>query len=94
MDDIYENIEQYNLNTEHKIRIISDEMIPDLLNNKKHQQIVTDSFIIGRKLNISLVFITQSCFAVAKNIGINFRHYFIMEIPSKQELQQIAINHS
>ena len=69
-------------------------MIADMLCNKKFNLIVTELFIRGRKLNISLVFITQSYFAVPKNIRLNSTHYFIMKIPNKQELQQIAFNHS
>ena len=56
--------------------------------------IVTELFIRGRKLNSSIVFNTQSCFAVPKNIRLNSRHYFIMKIPKKRELQHIAFNHS
>ena len=69
-------------------------MISDMLSNKKLNPIVTELFIRGRKLNISLVFITQSYFAVPKNIRLNSTHYFVMKIPNKRELQQIAFNHS
>ena len=51
-------------------------------------------FIRGRKLNISLVLITQSYFEVPKDIRLNTSHFFIAKIPNKKELQQIAINHS
>ena len=61
---------------------------------KKLKPIVTELFIRGRKLSISLVFITQSYFAVPKNIRLNSMHYFIMKIRNKRELQQIAFNHS
>ena len=74
--------------------IVLDDMIADMLNNKKLNPIVTELFIRGRKLNISLVFITQSYFAVPKNIRLHSEHYFIMKISNKQELQQIAFNHS
>ena len=67
-------------------------MIPDMLSNKKHNPIVTKLFIIGSKLNISLVFATQSYFVVPKNIRLNYTHYFIMKVPNKQELQQIVFN--
>ena len=67
-------------------------MIADILNNKKLNPIVTELFIRGRKLNISLVFIAQSYFAVPKNIRLNSTHYFIMAIPNKRELQRIASN--
>ena len=69
-------------------------MIADMLSNKKLSPKVTELFIRGRKLSITLVFITQFYFAVMKHIRLNSMHYFIMKIPSKRELQQIAINHS
>ena len=62
--------------------------------NKKLSPIVTELFLKGRKLNISLVFISQCYFKVPKTIRLNTTHYFIMKIPSKRELQQIAPNHS
>ena len=65
-----------------------------MLSNKKLNPIVTKLFIRRRKLNISLVFITQSYFVVPKNIRLNSTHYFVMKIPNKRELQQIAFNHS
>ena len=65
-----------------------------MFSNKKFNPKVTELFIRGRKLNISLVFITQSYFAVPKNSKLNSTHYFIMKIPNKRELQQIAFNHS
>ena len=69
-------------------------MISDILSNKKANSIVTKLFIRGRKLNISLTFITQSFFSKPKNITLTSTHYLIMKIPSKQELQQITYNHS
>ena len=66
----------------------------DMLSYKKLNPIVTELFIRGRKLNISLVFITQSYFPVPKYIRINSTHYFIMKVPNKKELQQIVFNHS
>ena len=68
-------------------------MISDIINNKKLNSVVTDLFIRGRKLNISLVFITQSYFKVPKDVRLNSTHFFIMKIPNKRELQQIALNH-
>ena len=65
-----------------------------MINNKKLNSIVTELFIRGRKLNISLVFITQSYFKVPKDVRLNSTHFFIMKIPNKRELQQIALNHS
>ena len=69
-------------------------MYADVSGTKKINPIVTDLFIRGRKLNIS-VFITQAAyFAVPKNIGLNSAHYFVMKIPDKREIQQIVSNHS
>ena len=69
-------------------------MIANMINNKKLNSIVNELFIRGRKLNISLVFITQSYFKVPKDVRLNTTHFFITKIPNKRELQQIAINHS
>ena len=65
-----------------------------MLSNKNLNPAVTELFIRDRKLSISLVFITESYFAVPKHIRLNSTHYFIMKIPNKQEIQQIAFNHS
>ena len=94
IDDIYKNSEEYNPNKRRKILIVFDDMIADMLSNKKLNQIVTELFIRGRKLNISLVFITQSYFAAPKNIRLNSTHCFVTKIPNKIELQQIVFNHS
>ena len=71
-----------------------DDIIADMINNKKLNSIVTELFIRGRKLNISIVFITQSYFNVPKAVRLNSTHFFIMKIPNKRELQQTALNHS
>ena len=94
MQDVYKNIEKYRIGKKRKILIVFDDMIPDMINNKKLNSIVTELFIRGRKLNISLVFITQSYFKVPKDVRLNTTHFFIMKIPNKRELQQIALNHS
>ena len=94
MHDVYINIDEYNPDIEHKIWIIFDDMITDMIHNKKLNSIVTELFIRGKKLNISLVFITQSYFKVPKDVRLNTSHFFIAKIPNKRELQQIAINHS
>ena len=69
-------------------------MIANILKNKTLNPVVTELFIRGRKLSISLVFTTQSYFAVSKNIRLNSTFYFIIKVPNKQELQQVAFNHS
>ena len=61
-------------------------MTADMLSNKNLNPIVTELFVAGRKINISLVFITQSYFAVPKNIKLNPTHYFVMKIPKKGDL--------
>ena len=94
MHDVYKKINHYNPNKENKILIVFDDMIADMINNKKLNSIITELFIRGRKLNISLVFITQSYFKVPKDVRLNTTHFFIMKIPNKRELQQIATNHS
>ena len=94
MQDVYRNIDEYNTDKERKILIGFDDMIADMINNKRLYSIVTDLFIRGRKLNISLVFVTQSYFKVPKDVRLNSTHFFIMKIPNKRELQQIALNHS
>ena len=94
MDGVYENIEEYNPDNKCKIFMAFDGIIVDMLSNKELNPIVTELLIRGRKLNISLLFITQSYFTVPKNIRLNSTHYFIMKIPNKQELQLIAFIHS
>ena len=90
----YENKEEKIRDKERKILIVVDDMIVDMLSNKKFVLLVTELFIRGRKLKVSLVFITQSYFAEPKSIRLNSTNYFIMEISSKKEIQQIVFNYS
>ena len=69
-------------------------MIADIMSNKKSQALTKELFIRRRKLNIPLVFITQSYFSVPKDVRLNSTHYLIMKINNRKELQNIAINHS
>ena len=92
--DAYKNIYEHNADKDSKLLIIFDDMIADMINNKKLNSLVTKLFIRGRKLNISLVFITQSYFKVLKDVRLNSTHFFVMKIPNKRELQQISLNHS
>ena len=94
MRDVYKNINCYNPYKENKILTVLDDMVADMINNKKLDSIVTELFIRGRKLNISLVFITQSYFKVPKDVRLNTTHFFITKSPNKKGLQQIALNHS
>ena len=94
MQDVYKNIEDYNPIKKRKILLVFDDMIVDMISNNKLNPIVTELFIRGRKLNISIVFITQSYFKVPKDVRLNSTHFIILKIPNKRELQQIALNHS
>ena len=80
MDDVYENIHDYNPNRRKKLLIVFDDMIADIITNKKFQAIIKKLFIRCRKLNISLVFITQPYFSVPKNVRLNLAYYLIMKI--------------
>ena len=70
------------------------DMTADMCSDKELNPIITELFIRGRWLNMSLVFITQFYFDVPKNIRLNSTHYIVMKIPNKWDLQQIAFNHS
>ena len=83
MQDIYKYIEYYNPEKENKVLIVFDDMIADMIKNKKLNLVVTELFIRGRKLNISVVFTTQSYFKVPKKVRLNTMHFFIMKIPTK-----------
>ena len=94
MDDVYNNIDDYNSKRKRKILTVFDDMIVYIMTNKRFQAIIKELFIRCRKLNISLVFITQSYFRVRKEVRLNSTHYLIMKNHNKRELQQIAIDHS
>ena len=94
MDDVYEDINDYNSSRDKKFLILFDGMIADIMTNKRFRAIIKELFIRCRKLNNSLVFITQSYFSVLKNVRLNSTNYLIMKVNSKRESQNIAINHS
>ena len=94
MDDVYNNIDDYNPKRKRKILIVFHDMIADVMTNKRFQAMIKELFISCIKLNIFLIFITQSYFSVPKKVRLNSTHYVIMKIHNKRELQQIAINHS
>ena len=101
MHEFYKNIEEYNPGKENKALIVFDDMTANMISNQKFNSIVpelfikdlnsvvTKLFIRGRKLNSSLVFMTQSYFKVPKVVRLNATHYFIMKISNKKELQQL-----
>ena len=94
MDDVYDNIDDYNPKRKRKVFIVFGDMIADIMINKRFQAIIKELFIRCRKLNISLVFITQSYFSVPKEVRLNSTHYVIMKIHNRRELQNIVFNHS
>ena len=94
MADVYENIHDYSSSWKRKILTVFDDMIANIMTNKKFQVIIKELFVRCRKLNISLVFITQSYFSAPKDVRLNSTHYLILKINSKRELQNIAINYS
>ena len=94
MDDVYENIDDYNLSRKRKRKklFVFDDMIADIMTKKQFQ--AKELFIIWKKLNTSLVFITRSYFSVAKDVRLNSTHYLITKINNRTESQSTAINHS
>ena len=94
MRDVYKNIGDCNSDLKNKMLIVYDDMIADTIHNKKLDSIVTELFIRRRKLNIFLVFVTQSYFKVPKDVRLNTIHFFIAKIPNRRELQDIEINYS
>ena len=84
MQDVYVNIEEYNVGKKRKILIIFDDMIADMINNKKLNPRVTELFIRERKVNICLVFITQSYFKVSKDVRLNSTRFSIMKILNRR----------
>ena len=94
MDDVYENINDDNLSRKIKVLIIFDDMIVDIMSNKKFQAIIKELLIRRRKLNISLVFITHSYFSVPKDVRLNSMHYFLMKINNKRKITKNDSNWS
>ena len=84
MQNVYKDIDEYNIDKERKIFVVFDDMIVDMINKKKLDSIVTELFIRGRKLNISFVFMTQSYLKLPKNLRLNTIHFFITKIPKKR----------
>ena len=85
MDDVYENINDYNPNRKRKILIVFDDMIADIMSKKTFQAIIKELFIRCRKLNISVVFITQSYFSLPKVVRLNSTNYLIMKVNNRKE---------
>ena len=89
MDDVYQNIDDYNPGRKRKILIVFDDIIADIMSNKTFQAIIKELFIRCRKLNSSHVFINQSYFLVPKDVRLNSTPYLIMKINNRKELQNL-----
>ena len=94
MNDILEDINNYNKNRDEKVLILFDDMIADIMRSEKFKAIVKEIFIRCRKLNISIVFITQSYFRTPKDARLNSTHYILMKMGNKKELKSIAEENS
>ena len=94
MDDVLDDINNYNKNRDKKVLIIFDDMIADIMRSEKFNVIVKELFLRGRKLNISIVSITQSYFRTHKDARLNTTHYILMKIGSKKELKSTAEENS
>ena len=94
MNDVLEDINNYNKDRDKKVLIIFDDMIVDIMRSEKLKAIVKELFIRCRKLNISIVFITQSYFRTPKDARLNNSHYILMKICNKKELKSIAEENS
>ena len=94
MDDVLDDINNYNKNRDKKVLIIFDDMITDIMRSEKFKAIVKEFVIRCRKLNISIVFITQSYFRTPRDARLNTTHYILMKIGSKKELKSIAEENS
>ena len=94
VNDVLEDINDYNKNRDKKVLVIFDDMIADIMRSEKFKAIVKALFIRCRKLNISIVFITQSYFRTPKDARLNSTHYMLMKIGNKKELKSIAEENS
>ena len=94
MDDIFKNIDDYITKKKRRVLIVFDDMIADIMTDKKFKSIIKELFIRCRKLNISIVFITQSYFRPPRDARLNSTHYLLMKIQSKKELENIAEDNS
>ena len=89
IQDVYKNIGEYNTDKERKILIVFDDMIADMINNKKLNSIVTELFIRVRKLNFSLVFIAQSSFKVPKDVKLNTTQFLSQKFQAKENFNKL-----
>ena len=90
MDDVFDDINNYNKNRDKKVLIVFDDMISDIEYNKDFKRIIKELFYTARKINVSIVFITQLYFRALKDARLNSTHYILMKIGNKKELKRIA----
>ena len=90
MNDVYENINNYNKNRDKKVLIVFDDMIADIEYNKNFKRIIKELFYRARKINQSIVFITQCYFRAVKDARLNSMYYILMKIGNKKELKSIG----
>ena len=90
MNDVLDDINNYNKKRDKKVLIVFDDMIADIEYNKKFKRIIKELFYRARKINVSIVFITQSYFRALKDARLNSTHYILMKIGNKKELKRIA----
>ena len=94
MNDVVDDINNYNENRDKKVLIVFDDMIADIEYNKKFKRIIKELFYRARKINVSIVFITQSCFRALKHARLNSTHYIPTKIGNEKELKRIAEENS
>ena len=90
MNDVLDDINDYDKNRDKKVLIVFDDMIADIEYNKNFKRIIKELFYRARKINVSIVFITQSYFKALKDARLNTTHYILMKIGNKKELKRIA----
>ena len=89
MPDVHKNIDYYNPRRKRNVLMVFDDMIADMINNNKLNPVVTELFIRGRKLNISIVFITQSYFKVPKDVRLNSTHFLSWKFLTKEDFNKL-----
>ena len=90
MNDVLDDINNYNKNRDKEVLIVFDDMIADIEYHKKFKKIIKELFYRARKINASIVFIMQSYFRALKDARLNSTHYILMKIGNKKELKRIA----
>ena len=90
MNDVLDDINNYNKNRDKKVLIVFDDIIADIEYNKNFKRIIKELFYRARKINVSIVFTTQSCIRALKDARLNITHYILMKIGSKKELKRIT----